>query len=92
MTTISQEPTSPTVERRRRESSVLGREMWAALAIAVIWIAVLFTSVYGADIVTVNAGASNSTVPSVVVVALFASPATWAIAKYGFGRRGNDSG
>jgi hypothetical protein len=32
-----------------------------------------------------------STVPSAVVVALFAFLATWAVAKYGFGRRGDDA-
>lgn len=84
------EPASATAAVRRREGRILGREMWTALAIAVIWLAVLFTAVFGPDIVTSTTGASTSTVPSVVVVALFAWPATWAVAKHGFGRRGED--
>ena len=86
-TTTTHEPASATVEGRRREGRIAGREMWAGLAIAVIWLAVLFSAVYGPDIVSTTAGASASTVPVVVVVALFAWPSTWAVAKHGFGRR-----
>jgi hypothetical protein len=92
MTTISHEPTSATAEGRRGEGRILGREMWAGLAIAVIWLAVLVTAVFGPDIVTTSAGAASSTVPSVVAVALFAAPATWAVARYGLGRRGEGGG
>ena len=63
-------------------------DMWASLAIAFIWLAVLFAAVFAPDIVTDNAGANTSTVPSVVVVALFATLATWVVAKHGFGRHG----
>ena len=89
-TTTTPEPASAPAVGQRREGRMLGREMWAGLAIAVIWLAVLFTAVYGPDIVTTSAGASSSTVPAVVVVALFAWPTTWAVAKHGFGRRGED--
>ena len=89
-TTITHEPTDATVGGRRRDGRIVGREMWAGLAIAVIWLAVLFTAVYGPNILTTTAGASASTVPAVVVVALFAWPSTWAVAKHGFGRRGED--
>jgi hypothetical protein len=92
MSTTTHEPTEATVEGRRRETRIVGREMWAGLAIAVIWLAVLFTAVYGPNILTTNAGASASTVPAVVVVALFAWPSTWAVAKHGFGRRGEGRG
>jgi hypothetical protein len=63
-------------------------DMWASLAIATIWLAVLFAAVFGPDIVTSSAAASSSSVPSAVAVALFATPATWVVAKYGFGRGG----
>ena len=64
-------------------------DMWASLAIAVIWLAVLFAAVFGPDIVTTDVGSSSSSIPSSVVVALFATPATWVVAKYGFGRHGH---
>jgi hypothetical protein len=91
MSTIPQEPSKELPERRRSTSRFFVREMWASLAIAVIWLAVLFSAVFGSDLVTNNAGTNVSTVPSAVVVALFASLATWAVAKCGFGRRGDDA-
>jgi hypothetical protein len=74
-------------EPRRGLSGLLTRETWAGLAIVVIWLAVLFSAVFGGDIVTSDAGGSSAVVPSAIVVALFASLATAAVAKHGFGRR-----
>lgn len=91
MSAISHEPSRPLPERRSWAAQVLVREMWAALAIVVIWLAVLFAAVFGPDIVNTSAGGDASTVPSGVAVALFASLATWPVAKYGFGRRGRDA-
>ena len=91
MPTIPHEPSRELPERRRPTSRLFGREMWASLAITVIWLAVLFAAVFGSDLVTNNEGTNVSTVPSAVVVALFASLATWAVAKYGFGHRGDDA-
>jgi hypothetical protein len=87
MTTISQEPSRVVEEKRWRWSSeFLVREMWASLAIAVIWLSVLFDAIYGPDIVNRSAGGDFSTVPSAVAVALFAFLATWVVAKYGYPR------
>jgi hypothetical protein len=87
MTTISQEPSRVVEEKRWRWSSeFLVREMWASLAIAVIWLSVLFDAIYGPDIVNRSAGGDVSTVPSAVAVALFAFLATWVVAKYGYPR------
>ena len=85
MTTVSHEPTR-VVEEKRRWSEFVVREMWASLAIAVIWLSVLFDAIYGPDIVNRSAGGDSSTVPSAVAVALFAFLATWVVAKYGFPR------
>jgi hypothetical protein len=63
--------------------------MWAAMAIAVMWLAVLFDAVFGPDIVSTSA-TSSTTVPSAVVVALFALLGTRVVAKYGFGPRDPD--
>lgn len=60
-------------------------EMWASLAIAVMWLAVLFDAVFGPDIVTTSSGGSDTArIPSAIVVALFAFLATRSVAKYGF--------
>ena len=90
MPTNPHEPSKARPGSRRMTSRLFVHEMWAALAIAVIWLAVLFAAVFGSDLVTTSAGANVSTVPSAVVVALFASLATWAVAKYGFGHQGDD--
>jgi hypothetical protein len=78
------------VPEKRGWSLPLVPEMWASIAIAVIWLAVLFTAIWGPDIVNTSAGGGSSTVPSVVVVAIFAFFATWVVAKYGFRRRHDD--
>ena len=60
------------------------------MAIAAMWLAVLFDALFRPDIASTRgtSGATNSTtVPSAVAVALFASLASWVVAKYGFGRR-----
>ena len=55
------------------------REVWASLAICMIWLAVLFTAVYAPDIVTSSSGGSDTaTIPSGFFVALF------AVNAYGF--------
>ena len=45
---------------------------------------VLFDAVYGPDIVSHGVAGDSTTVPSAVVVALFAFLGTWVVAKYGF--------
>ena len=84
MTTLSHEP-SRSVQEQRRRSEFLVPEMWASLTIIVMWLSVLFDAVFGPDIVTRGAGGDSSTVPSAVVVALFAFLGTWVVARYGFG-------
>jgi hypothetical protein len=61
-------------------------EMWASLAIVSMWLAVLFDAVFGPNIVSNTPGGESTSVPSAVVVALFASLGTWAVARYGFGQ------
>jgi hypothetical protein len=83
MTTIPHEPARIPKEEPRW-SQLLVPEMWASLTIVVMWLSVLFDAVYGPDIVTRGAAGDTATVPSAVVVALFALLATWVVAKYGF--------
>ena len=85
MTTISHEPVEHV--QRRRWYELLPAEVWASLAISVMWLAVMFTAIFGTDIVTTDVGGSSSTVPSGVVVALFAFLGTWVVARHGFRHR-----
>ena len=65
--------------------------MWAGLAITFMWVAVVFSAVFGPDIVSSNAGTSTTIIPSAVAVALFAAIASRGVAKYGFGERHDDT-
>jgi hypothetical protein len=89
MTTISHEP-SGAIRTQGSPLRLLVPEMWACLAIIVMWLAVLFDAVFGPSIVNTSAGGDRSTVPSAVVVALFAFLGTWVVARYGFRRSRND--
>jgi hypothetical protein len=66
---------------------MLVREMWASLAIVSMWLAVLFDALFGPDFVSTNgAGTNTTTIPSAVIVALFAYLGTRVVARYGFDR------
>ena len=86
MSTVSQ-PSSAIPKSRRLPPDLLVRNMWAGLGIIVMWLAVLLDALIGPDMHFVSSnggGSSNTTIPSAVVVALFAWLATRAVAKYGF--------
>ena len=85
MSTVAHHPS----EGRRWVAQLRIREMWAAVAIAFIWLAVLFDALFGPDIVSTSA-TSSTTIPSAVFVALFAWLATRAVAKRGFGHDDDD--
>jgi hypothetical protein len=89
--TISHDPLTRAEHKRLWIAVFSMSELWASLAIMVIWLAVLFAVVYAPDIVTRSAGGDNSTIPSGTFVALFATIATWPIAKYGFRRQSRDA-
>jgi hypothetical protein len=84
MTAISHEPVR--TERSSWWMQLLVPELWAFLAIAVIWLSVLFSAVYGPEIQTHGVAGDSAIVPSVVVVSFFAFLSTWAVA-YGFRSR-----
>lgn len=90
MTTLSNDTARAAPERPGWSMRLLVPEMWASVAITVMWLAVLFDALFGPDIVTTN-GANSSTVPSAVAVALFAFLGTWVVAKHGFDTRRNES-
>ena len=90
MSTISHEPSTRLPARRSWSLLLSATEMWAAISIVVIWVAVLGSAVWGPNIVDSTPGGNSSTVPSAVAVALFACIATWPVAIWGFGRRKRD--
>lgn len=83
MTTLSHEPVATVPDKRRSAMQFLLPEMWASLAIAVMWLAVVFTAIWGPDIVNTTVGGTSSSVPSAIVVAFFG---TWVVARHGFRR------
>lgn len=87
MATISHEPSAYGSARPAWTELVRISEMWAGLAIMVIWLAVLFDSIWGPDFVSTSAGGDTTRIPSVIGVALFALCATLGIARVAFGRR-----
>jgi multisubunit Na+/H+ antiporter MnhF subunit len=84
MTSIPHEPARAGEDKQPWSLRLLVPELWASLAIVVMWLAVLFDAIFGPDIVNRSAGGDFSTVPSAVVVALFAFLGTWVVARYGF--------
>jgi hypothetical protein len=85
MSSISHEPSRASAERRAAWSpQVFVPEMWASLAIIVMWLCVLFGALFGPDIVTVTVAGDRTTVPSAVAVAFFAFLGTLVVARHGF--------
>jgi hypothetical protein len=91
MSTVAPAAPSAASEGPRWYARVLVREMWASLAIVSMWLAVLFDALFGPDLVASNGAAANTTsVPSAILVALFAYLGTRVVARYGFGRHEDD--
>lgn len=87
MTATMHRPSTGRPDRRDIASRLLVPEFWAALSIAAMWLAVLFDGIFGGDM-TFGSATGITTIPSAVIVALFAAIGTSAVAKRGFGRRG----
>ncbi len=86
MSTISHPP-AEVIPEQHWSVRLLVVEMWASLAIVAMWLAVAVSAVWGPDFVSSSSGGNGTTIPSAVAVAIFASIGTWAVAKYGFGHR-----
>ena len=82
MTTIP-DSSAPQGSEQKPWSRLIVRETWASLAITVIWLTVLLDAIYGPNIVTSSAGGDQSTIPSAVIVSMFAFFATWVVARCG---------
>lgn len=85
MTTVPQDSGLVRRERPQWAEFLRIRELWGSLAITTMWIAVLFASVFGPDFVSTNgSGSQTTTIPSGVLVALFAFFGSASVAKHAF--------
>ena len=62
---------------------------WATVSIVAMWLAVLFDGIFGGDM-TFSNPPNVTTIPSAVLVGLFAVMGTSSVAKRVFGRRDFD--
>jgi hypothetical protein len=67
---------------RRRVALPGVREMWASLAITMMWVAVTVDAIWGPDIVSSTAAGDHTTLPSAVIIAVFAWLGTWSVARH----------
>jgi hypothetical protein len=93
MTTMTHGPSTDAPAGDTRASGGMGARLfvpafWGALAIVAMWLAVLFDGVFGGDMVF-SSPPNVTTMPSAVLVALFAAIGTASVAKRVF-RRNND--
>lgn len=90
MTVTTHEPSTTGWARNSIAARLLVPPFWGAVSIVAMWLAVLFDGVFGGDMVFSNPSNGSSTIPSAVLVALFASIGTASVAKRAF--RGRDAG
>ena len=88
MSAISHEPSE--VDRAKESWSWQLPEMWASIAITSMWTSVLFVAIWGPNFVSTSSGGSSTTIPSAIVVAVFAYLGTRVVARYGFGHTKKD--
>ena len=88
MSTLSHDPNAPPLPDAKRWETVrsLTRDVWSSIAITVMWLAVTVTAIWGPNIVTHDSGGGSASIPSAVVLVLFAYLGTRVVAKYGLGR------
>ena len=89
MATVSTQLSDAPSKSGGRGARFVVPEMWAALAIGVIWLVVLVAALFGPDLVSSSPG-TFMRIPSAIILALFAWLATWVIARHGFERRRSD--
>ena len=87
MTLVADKPVEVQPGPKHWYDHLLVPEMWGTLAISVMWLAVLFDGIYGADILSVSNDGNSTRIPSAVLVAFFAFLGTAAVAKRAFGRK-----
>ena len=78
MTTVTHEPTRE-APAKKHLSDFLASEMWASVAISVIWLSVLFEAIYAPALETRSAGGDYSSVPTAISgpSSRFSPPGFW---------------
>ena len=89
MATVPHEPSTYEPQQAQWAEFLKIREMWASLAISMMWVAVLFDAVYGPNFVSTSSGGNSTTIPSAIFVAFFAFLASASVAKRAF-RQGTE--
>ena len=85
MTSVPHEPVAYPGESLKWAEFLKIRELWASLAITMMWLAVVFGAVYGPNFVSSNgSGTQTTTIPSGIFIALFAFLASASVSKYAF--------
>jgi hypothetical protein len=90
MSVLSHQPTGAPAHEAPSWWQLVPTELWASLAISIMWLAVTLDAIFGPNIVNTSAGGDSSSVPSAVVVALFAFLGTWVVARNGLRPRRDD--
>lgn len=89
MTVMTHEPSTNKPDRLGIAPRLFVPEFWASLTIIAMWLAVLFVGVFGGNMIFASPP-NVTTIPSAIVVAIFAAIGTSAVAKRVFGRRGSE--
>jgi hypothetical protein len=89
MSVMTHEPSTDMPVRQGVAARLLVPGFWATVSIVTMWLAVLFDGIFGSDMTFVHPP-GVTTIPSVVLVALFAVIGTSAVAKRVFGRKETD--
>jgi hypothetical protein len=86
MSVMTHEPSTDKPVRQGVAARLLVPGFWATLSIVTMWLAVLFDGIFGSDMTFANPP-GVTTIPSAVLIALFAVIGTSAVAKRAFGRK-----
>jgi len=90
MTVTTHEPSTTGWARNGIAARLLVPAFWGAVSIVAMWLAVLFDGVFGSDMLFSNSSGGSTTIPSAVLVALFACLGTVGVARRAF--RTGDAG
>ena len=89
MSVMTHEPSTDKPARQGVAGRLLVPGFWATVSIVAMWLAVLFDGIFGGDM-TFSNPPNVTTIPSAVLVGLFAVIGTSSVAKRVFGRRDFD--
>jgi len=89
-TAMTHEPSTDAPVRPGIAARLLVPGFWGAVSIVAMWLAVLFVGIFGGNLTSASAGGDVTTIPSSIVLALFAVIGTSVVAKRAFARRDAD--